>query len=53
LRVQIGDELRPLGSEDVCTGEGTVSSTDDERMYALFDKVAGGGDSAFGSPERL
>ena len=49
--MQIGDELRPLGSEDVCTGEGAVSSTDDKRMDALFDKVVSGGSSAFGSPE--
>jgi hypothetical protein len=39
LRMKIFYDIRPLRSEDVCAGEGTITTTDDEGVDALFDEV--------------
>jgi hypothetical protein len=37
--MKIFNDIRPFRSEDVCAGEGTVTTTDDEGVNALFDEV--------------
>lgn len=51
LREKGLDRRRPLSPEEVGTGQTSVSSTNDQAVDALLDKMQSGELSSFGRPD--
>lgn len=52
LASELGYEARPLCAKDICAGERTISTTDNECVDAFFNHVEGGGETTFMSSKR-